>query len=139
MIISVIAISFLVVFLVQLYFTKVQGNELNQANADINNIRTIINARGNSTILNNPAGWNLFSFIEGDKPNACAGETCLCICDKVFWSKIQLWKSADKLQFDECNKNGACTAVKNLQGFEPIEIKKLTKLNFNYESGVSVR
>lgn len=139
MIIAVIAIGFLIYFLVSLYFAKVQGNELNQANADIGYLKEVINGKVKNATLNNPVGWHIFSFTEGNKPNACAGENCLCICDKVFWSRIQLWKSADELQFSECNEGGACVAVKNLKSFESIEIKKLTLVNLNYEDGVGLK
>lgn len=140
MIIAVIAIGFLVVFLVQLYFTKVQGNELNQANADINNIRIIINGKGNSTILNNPVGWNLFYFSNENSPNACANENCLCICDELTFSfDIPFYGSKDERQFKECNEDGACVGIKNLNSFEPIEIEKLTTINFDYENGVNIK
>ena len=106
MIIAVIAIGFLIYFLVSLYFTRVQGNELNQANADINLLNNAIKAGTPSETLNNPVGWYLFSFIEGKKPNACVNENCLCICDKVYY-KTYFGFGEDR-QFTECNKNGAC-------------------------------
>ncbi|MCW8965408.1 MAG: hypothetical protein OQK82_01780, partial [Candidatus Pacearchaeota archaeon] len=81
MIIAVVAIGFLVVFLVSLYFTRVGGDELRQANADIELLRKeILNPSENGTILNNPQGWYLFYFTKDNAPNACAGKECLCVC-----------------------------------------------------------
>ena len=140
MIIAVIAIGFLIYFLVSLYFAKVQGNELNQANADVNYLKSVINGRGENATLNNPVGWNVFSFVQGDKPNACAGENCLCVCDRLIFNfDVPIYGSKDERQFDECNENGGCVAVKDLKSFEPIEIEKFTEINFNYENGVSLK
>lgn len=127
MIIAVIALGFLIYFLVSIYFAKVQGNELNQANANIELIRKeVLNPTEKGVILNNPIGWNLFSFIEDKKPNACVNENCLCICDEVLIESFVFFNK--NRQFDECNEDGACLGVSNLQSFEKIEIRKLTKI-----------
>jgi hypothetical protein len=129
MIIAVIAIIFLVYILVSIYFTNVKGNNLVQANADINNLRTVINGNGNLSILNNPVGWYLFYFPKDNSPNACASQNCLCVCDEITLNfDIPLYGSKDDRQFKECNDNGACLGVSELQKFNPIEIKKLTKI-----------
>jgi hypothetical protein len=136
MIIAVIALGFLIYFLTSLYFTKIQGNELNQANADIESIRkAVLNPPKDPILLNNPIGWNLFSFIEGNKPNACVKETCLCICDDVWVVSWKVWEDEEERQFDECNEDGACLGISGLISFEPIEIKKLTKILINKSEG----
>jgi len=137
MIIAVIAIGFLVVFLVSLYFTKVSGNELNQANANIELIRkTVLNPPQDAISLNNPVGWNLFYFSKENSPNACANENCLCICDELTLDfDIPFYGSKDERQFNECNEKGACLGIFGLQNFESIEIKKLTKILIKKSEG----
>ena len=134
MIIAVIALGFLVYFLVSLYFSKVQGNELIQAQADVNLLNNAIkNQESSEVILNNPIGWNLFSFIEKPVLNACANENCLCVCDEVLIDSFILFD--ENRQFDECNEDGACVVVKGLESFEPIEIEKITKILIKKEEG----
>lgn len=133
MIIAVIALSFLVYFLASLYFSKVTGNELIQANADANELSRVIKGGGSEVILNNPVGWKLFSFIEKPVPNACAGENCLCVCDEVFIGSFILFDT--NRQFDECNNDGACVGVKGLESFEPIEIEQVTTILIKKEDG----
>jgi hypothetical protein len=134
MILAVIAIGFLIYILVSIYFAKVQGNELIAANANIELIRkNILNLSENQIVLNNPVGWNLFSFVDGEKPNACAEENCLCICDEVLVDSFILFDT--NRQFDECNEDGACLGISNLQKFNPIEIKKLTKILIKKSDG----
>jgi hypothetical protein len=65
-----------------------------------------------------PSGWSLFSFVgEKEKPNQCAGENCLCICDEIS-SLTDLWSD----QIEECSESGACAIIKNLEEFSPFEI-----------------
>lgn len=133
MIIAVIALSFLVYFLVSLYYTSIEGDEIIQAQADINKLGSSIKNGSAEIILNNPVGWSLFGFVNDLIPNACAGEKCLCICDEVFIGSFVFFDT--ERQFDECNEDGACIAVKELESFSPIEIEQVTKILINKEDG----
>jgi|SaaInlStandDraft_4_1057021.scaffolds.fasta_scaffold80738_2 hypothetical protein len=113
-VIALIAISFLVYFLVSLYFNSINSEKLEQATSSIERIKSIIE---NTAILIEdvtditPAGWILFSFIE-TKPNACAGQNCLCICPSAFWD-----------QEGKCDDKGVCEIVEKLESFEEIKIQ----------------
>ena len=145
MIIAVVVLVFLVYFLVSIYFTRVQGNDLVQAQEDIDLLnKAIKNVDSSEVILNNPVGWYMFSFIgEVKSPNACAGKNCLCICDKVsglvdlipFGEILPFVGSNWERQFNECNTDGACLGVSNLEPFGGFEIEKITKILINKENG----
>ena len=77
-----------------------------------------VNSKGeerNLTILN-PSGWYIFSFVDEKEPNLCAGNDCVCICEKVL---IEY----NNNQLDKCDDKGSCVIVKNLQKFEKIKIE----------------
>lgn len=134
-IISVIAIGFLIYFLVSIYFSKIQGDEIIQAQADINKLNIAIRAGTASEILNNPVGWNVFSFVGAQIPDACAKEKCLCICKKNLFD-VNIFGLYDNTQFKECNEDGACVAVKGLENLKnPIEIKQVTTILISKEDG----
>ena len=68
--------------------------------------------------VSNPSGWYLFSFVGDEKkPNLCAGDNCICICEKV------LIEFSDN-QLENCDNKGTCFVVKNLKNFEKIKIGK---------------
>ena len=119
-VIAVISISFLIFFLTSLYFSKINEQKKQHAEATLKRIIEIVeNAQSNIEELNDPSpsGWYLFSFVKNiKKPNSCASKNCLCICDKVidFFSE----------QIKECDSGGVCKIVENLGDFEKIEIKK---------------
>ena len=121
MIIALIAISFLIYFLTSLYFANVNSQKRQHAEATIGRISDIIdNIQSQIENVSNPTpfGWYLFSFTgEDKKPNACSGENCLCICYNI---KIDLFDR----QINECNKNGVCEIVENLETFGEIEIER---------------
>lgn len=138
MIVAVIALSFLIYFLVSIYFARVQENELIQANADIDLIRQEIPGNENAEIvLNNPVGWKFFEF-KGDmaKPNACANQDCFCICDEVL---IEGFYFFEDNQFNECNTDGACLGMRNFIGAENIEIEQVTKILIEKQGGISLK
>ena len=125
-IIALIAIIFLAYFLTQLYFAKVNGDKLQQANAlltgsqeSLKIIMSSLNESGTHIKqVIEPSGWYLFSFSDGDtKPNSCAGDNCLCICDNA-WDINGRFNRQEK----ECDKNGACLVEKDLGKFDRIEI-----------------
>ena len=128
MVLAVIAISFLIYFLTSLYFAKVNSEKLRQAEAILKgdsegSIKMVIDNLGdkNSTEfhLQSPKGWYLFGFVE-DKPNSCAGENCLCVCDKVLVDTF--FGLGSSRQIKECDESGVCLILQNLKEFEKIKI-----------------
>jgi len=127
MVIAVIVIVFLVYFLVNLYFGKLKGDALKQSEQLLissdqsikNIIESLKEGESKNIVLQEISSfgdnWHLFSFTEQEKPNACAGKNCLCICDDVFSEVL-------KTQANECNKNGVCAVVSNLKN-EKINIE----------------
>ncbi len=131
-IIAVIAIAFLIYFLVSIYFAKVNGDSLVQATSLLkesdNNIGLIItNLNEGETKTKDiiePQGWYLFGFTDSElKPNLCAGENCICVCDDVLWEGF----NEDKQQ-KKCDEKGVCLIVENLEGFENIKITGEVKI-----------
>jgi len=120
-ILAVISIGFLVYFLTALYFANQKNEDLEQAEASLERIEKIINSVGEKSESQDifPQGWYLFSFTEKGKPNSCAGKNCICICDNVL--------DFSNRQITECNKNGACLVVPELNKFDEIEIIKTNK------------
>lgn len=130
-VIAVICIGFLVYFLGALYFSSVSEGKLKQAEALLKNssesIKTKINnlEEGNFTEfhLQSPRTWYLFGFSGNEKkPNSCAGQNCLCICDKVYIDT--LFGFLESRQLGECDEDGTCLIVDNLRDFREIEINQ---------------
>ena len=118
--IAVISIGFLIYFLTALYFAKINEQEKRQAEATLERISLIIQGANQIEQIHDPTpeGWTLFSFIgEAVKPNSCVGENCLCICDPVIINFANR-------QIKECDEDGFCKVVKNLENFEKIKIKQ---------------
>ena len=98
-VIAVISIGFLVYFLTSLYFNNINGQKLAKAEVSLNGDEGImgkivmVNQNGveKESHVQNPSGWSLMSFTDNEvKPNACAGENCLCICKNIKQNNI-LW------------------------------------------------
>ena len=138
-VVAVICIVFLVYLLVSLYFGRVQSENIKKAQSSMDRISTIVTAGGGNVDALVPEGWFVFSFTGSDKkPNSCAGENCLCICDKI--TSINFWSS----QEIKCGDDGVCLIVKNLRSFNPIKIKDasegLTSIQIlNQRGEISVR
>ena len=123
-IIAVIGIIFLVFLLVSVYFSVTGAQDSKYAEASkilISNEITRINNGGeyNSAgiLIPNPAGWYIFSFIEGDKkPNLCTGQNCICLCRNIL---IDVFDR----QIKECDSKGTCFAAPNLEKFDKIKIE----------------
>lgn len=119
-IVAVIAIGFLVFFLVSLYLNSVNAQNLAKAQASLDRIKGVIqNPLSTDEVVSDitPPGWVVFSFIGEKKPNSCGGETCLCICENI---RVDLFDR----QIKECDSGGVCEVFNNLQGFDEITIKK---------------
>lgn len=132
-VIALISLSFLIFFLISLYFSNVNDVKSKQAEQILiesdesikQSIQNLDDSESKELILDNPNGWYLFGFTNL-KPNVCAGDNCLCICDRVYDDKIRdLWKSWEERQIEKCSnsKVGICTPVKNLKNDLSIEIK----------------
>ncbi len=134
-IVAVVCLGFLVYFLSALYFSNANSKEKIQAEETIYRISDVVkNNQINleSVEMLNPAGWYLLSFVNVQKPNVCVGKNCLCICSKSIFPKNQL---------TNCNKEGACLIVDNLQNFGEIKIEKsgATSIEIDKTNGVVVR
>lgn len=120
-VIAVIAIGFLVYFLVNLYFTNVGGKKLIEADANLNGANQLMDKiqgleEGGQVehLVQNPSRWRVMSFVDGEiKPNSCVGENCLCICVN---------KIREKVQASACDEDGVCGIVENLKEFGEIKI-----------------
>ncbi|MEK6817669.1 MAG: hypothetical protein AABX80_02600 [Nanoarchaeota archaeon] len=134
-VIAVIVIIFLVYFLANLYLGKLKDDTMKKSEQLLiksdQSIKNVIDSlkegESKNLILEQISdwsgdNWNLFSFTgNSEKPNSCAGKSCLCICDDVL--------GADSFDFvkqaNECNKKGVCAIVSNLKNEElNIELQK---------------
>jgi hypothetical protein len=120
-IIAVICIGFLVYFLSMLYMNKTGVQKQEEAKQVLDRIEMIIdnlNAGGSENQgIGNPRSWNIYSFVSGEKPNSCVGQSCLCICKKAFDPGKQLNR-----QPKVCDSDGACLAIRGLQSAD-LDIK----------------
>ena len=125
-IIAVICISVLIIITLQV-FGSMTNSKSDMARESIEGKQGLkaeilrVNEGGNfdeqGFRIINPSGWYLFSFVEEEKkPNLCAGDNCICICEKV------LIEFSDN-QLGNCDNKGTCFVVKNLQKFEKIKIE----------------
>ncbi len=133
-IIAVICIGFLIFLLVSLYFSVTGGEKKKEAEASMKSENGLakeierINLGGETKeqghpVLN-PAGWYIFSFTGEDlKPNLCAGNNCICICENVAVNFF----NPQKRQVEKCDDKGSCTSVSNLKSFEKIKIESKGK------------
>ncbi|MDP3965982.1 MAG: hypothetical protein Q8Q04_00440 [archaeon] len=136
-ILSVIAISFLIYLLFSIYYANINDQRKEEAEKTLERIRVIVNRINNGAIESErvtditPASWSFFSFVGGEtKPNSCAGESCICICDKVNYDNVLWFKDR---QISECGENGVCIAVPKLNKFESFEIEEASDGGTNVE------
>ncbi|MBU0958356.1 MAG: hypothetical protein KKB31_00280 [Nanoarchaeota archaeon] len=137
-VVALIAIVFLVYFLTALYFSKKHAADFEQAEATLERVSNIILSGESTGVMGiNPDGWWFFGFTGDEKPDSCAGISCLCICEKIVsWN---FWES----QAEECSKNGVCSSVPGLRQFNPIKIqdpdKGITGVFIDQREGVFLR
>jgi len=120
-VISVIAIGFLVYLLTMIYFSKVAEQKQIEAKkiltdtSNVESIASIINqinkgeipGKAKSREILNPKGWYIFAFtVAGERPNECANENCICICENVI--------DVFNRQIKTCDAEGACLRIENL-------------------------
>jgi len=149
-IIAVICILLLVYFLFYLYYSSTDKQNKIKAIATLTNstdsIKVVIDrvraspgVNGISSekkLIHNPTGWNLFAYTENiKKPNSCAGDNCLCICDEVWIDT--LFGIMDSRQLKECDEDGACLIVSSLKESNlNIEIETNTELLIRKENNL---
>jgi len=123
-IIAVIGIVFLVFLLTSVYFNLTGAQDKKYADASLNNILVKEVARVNSGAeinpagiqIPNPAGWDLLSFVQGDKkPNSCTEQNCICLCQDI---KIDVFDR----QIKNCDDKGVCSVIPTLKKFDKITI-----------------
>jgi len=131
-VLAVISISFLIYLLFALYYANANEQAKAQATEVVNRMKDIVTRLNSGVITSeritdiNPEGWNIFSYTGSErKPNLCAGENCLCICDEVFYDNINVFgiQLAKDRQLNECDKKGVCLAIPALSKFQDFEIK----------------
>lgn len=125
-ILGVIAVGFLVFLLASIYFSNVNSKNLVSATSTIERVSDILvrleAGEVESEIVSEltPPGWSFFSFTESEtKPNSCAGQNCLCICDKVLSEYGGIF---GERQVSECDEEGICLIVSKLKEFSEFEI-----------------
>ena len=129
-ILSVIVIGVLVFFLTSLYFSKVYDEKFLSAQSTIERISEIVDAGGGEVDALVPKDWSVFAFVMAEKPNSCAGQSCLCLCDSPSWYEVRT------TQLEECSEKGVCTVVPGMVDFEEIKIEKdLTSIKIENVGG----
>jgi len=95
LILSVIAIIFLVMFIVYLYNNFSQNKELEQAKSSLTHLITEIAAGSAEVQIYNPKDWGVASFSSKEnfpKPCLTAGwSSCICIC-KIIGTSVHTTK-----------------------------------------------
>jgi hypothetical protein len=137
-VIAVIAISFLIYFLISIYFANLNGEKKLQAESLIEiigpKLNNITEGGSDSVEVFNPQGWYIFSFANYEiKPNLCNNKNCLCICDNA-------WDFEDRLhrQQKKCDKSGVCLINEDLGGFEELGITGDLKIIKIIKSGEKI-
>lgn len=136
-VLAVISISFLIYLLFSIYYSSINDQRKEQAEATMERVRGIITRIENNAIDSemvtdiSPDSWNFFSFVGVEKkPNFCAGENCICICDQVSFDNFLFWENR---QINECDTKGVCVSVQNLNKFETFEIESASDGGTNIE------
>lgn len=119
MVLSVIAIGFLVYLLYSLYYNKVEGEKHDKAVVIMEKFKeSAVYLRSNdsidSVVLNDfiVSGWGVFPYIDViERPNSCSGENCFCFCDKVLFR-----------QLSKCDDNAICFVSGDLMNFEGFDL-----------------
>jgi len=131
MIIGALCIAFLALLLFSVYFTYKRSGKLEQAFATLNGpegIIAYINSENPSSVkeIASPTTWHIYGYIT-IVPDSCAGEKCICICEKA----VDLGGLLGKAQLKKCGEKGVCSKVSNLgKEFDiTIESRKVTSIS----------
>ena len=122
-IIAVICLSFLVYLVGRIYFSNVNNQAKIEAQKTLTTMKEIY-PKLNSTNPSHPVyglsakGWTIFSFSDTDpKPDVCAGQDCICLCDTVTFDVFNA-------QLKKCTENNVCYTSKMILSEPSIYIKK---------------
>lgn len=133
-VLAVMVIGVLMYFLVSLYFGDTGNQALERAEGTMSRIENATQSDKDAVEVKGaqPSGWHLFSFTGDVKPNQCAGEDCICICQGSW----DISKAFDEdQQQEQCSSEGACSIQEGVNDFEPIEFRSpgegLTNLEIN--------
>jgi hypothetical protein len=124
-VLSVIAIGFLVFFLVSLYYSYSSDKDLKLAESSLEYLIDEINLGREEVEIYNPKGWGIISFQSGSFPEEClsAGwESCICICNQPA--------GAVKTYITSCNGGGTC--LENdfaIKGESILELPNVIEIN----------
>ena len=107
-VLAVISISFLVFFLVSLYYSYSRNKDLELAEASLKHLVEQINAGAEETEIYNPINWEIVTFPispekQGVLPEICkvqGWENCICICKSK--------KTAGLITSGMCDDEGTC-------------------------------
>ena len=134
-VLAVIAIGFLVFFLVSLYYSYTNDKDLKLAEASLEHLIEQINSGAEQIEIYNPKGWWLMSWpYNGVRPNSCSNigeESCICICEGG------IIKGEDKFA-ERCDEKGTCLGNEFTIGEgNSIKIKDLPLiLTIDYENKI---
>lgn len=120
-IIAVICIGFLIYLLSMIYLSKTGANKKVEAEKNLERVEEIIDSLGidesERQAIGNPKAWHIFSFTGLEKPNSCAGQSCLCICGKALDIDGQFNR-----QIKKCDSDGVCIGIRGFQSSD-LDIK----------------
>ncbi len=112
LILAVIAILFLVLFVVYLYNNFSQNKELEQAKASLEHLTSGIEAGSTEIEIYNPLGWVLSSWPSSSPPLIPGSETLPAQCSNNQWNNClcicTLPSGSVKTFVIACNTKGTC-------------------------------
>lgn len=108
-ILAVIVIGFLIYFLVSLYFSNADEENMQFAESSAKYIIEQMNAQTEEIQIFNPEGWIIISWkTEEEMPMQCSNlgwKNCTCICEDDINSDIPFFENTD---LDDCNEESYC-------------------------------
>ena len=109
-VLAVIVIGFLVYFLVSLYFSGKDSEDMRFAESSAKYLAEQMNLQTNEVQVFNPDGWIITSWSQGkgDMPLQCSNlgwKNCICFCDDDINSKLPFITNTD---LDDCNEESFC-------------------------------
>ena len=139
-ILSVIAIGFLIYFLASLYYSNKGDNEMELAQASLEHLVAEINVGVTEVQIYNPKGWMFSSWpFEDKKPDICSDlgwAECLCLCEEDSGLGLDFTFNPKDRKVAHCNKNGFCMESEGIIFGKDmaIEIEESgLNLNINYD------
>ncbi|MBD3247576.1 hypothetical protein GF378_03075, partial [Candidatus Pacearchaeota archaeon] len=143
--VSIMSILILGGLLAAYYYTSSSADSLRQAEFELkngsNSLKAVTNnlESGENTrySIDQPLGWHFYTFTDpnldkpSEKPNQCAGFNCVCICKSV-WNIVG---SVTEEVIEECNENGICLILKEL---DPVPEEKTEEIKKDPEYGYEI-